>query len=734
MTAKNTIAHSLRSLAALVLAVSFILSGCTAAGTASGTATESTGAKTHDPYSSHDFRLFSPAILAGDGILHYNYAKLTKNAGSLSFTSSDSADDRDKPRLIGWPGYGERNDDLDVTPDHTSLFMNTTACGFAYADFPYMRIAYKTADVGGITFALGREPNEDAAVFTSETKPDGKAHTADAYMTAETVTAGIDNYVRIDFAAGTLDVLYIAFFPTDEARSAFSESEYKGCLSAEPEAVAYKQATDEVIASLLSDMDKLKQSIISSPNMDLSGVTGTVYYVSQSGSDRKDGKSPETAWKSVSKVNSADLQPGDAVCFERGGAWNGTYLELKSGVTYTAYGEGEKPRFSLYQNGGKPERWVQTDTPNVWQYVSAKGKYGNIVMNDGEAWGVKILTDGSGASCDMGFVSNGIESYEADNLVPDFDETKLTHNLEWWQNGTNQLFMYYDGGNPALAFADIKMLAEENHLMRAGGGVTDVTIDNLALEYAAMHGIRFNSGAFGSTVRYCTFKWIGGAGDRYGNAVEAWGTSDDFVIHDCYATDVFDCCYTIQYNESGSDGVKQIVTNVEIYNTIGEYSNDSIEFFLNDKDGAEYANVDCHNNYTANIGYGWSHQRINKDGNFSYLADSANTATEGMTIRDSVYIFAYTYGWLGAGSTARNIRGNRYVMAKDAWYAATAAGLTDFAGGYVHLPFTAETLRYITHRGTEAGSEFLWYDPASAPAALPKTVPSQGHPLYGIER
>lgn len=73
------------------------------------------------------------------------------------------------------------------------------------------------------------------------------------------------------------------------------------------------------------------------------------YFVdSQTGDDAKSGISTETAWQTLDAVNRAELKPGDTVRFRCGGQWRGQ-LKPKSGeegkpVTYTIYGEGEKPR------------------------------------------------------------------------------------------------------------------------------------------------------------------------------------------------------------------------------------------------------------------------------------------------------------------------------------------------------------------------------------------------------
>ncbi len=73
-------------------------------------------------------------------------------------------------------------------------------------------------------------------------------------------------------------------------------------------------------------------------------ISGSVYFVSNRGSDDSDGKTPETAWQTLKKVSEADLKEGDAVKFRRGDIFRG-FVVTKKGVTYCAYGEGEKPKF-----------------------------------------------------------------------------------------------------------------------------------------------------------------------------------------------------------------------------------------------------------------------------------------------------------------------------------------------------------------------------------------------------
>ena len=61
------------------------------------------------------------------------------------------------------------------------------------------------------------------------------------------------------------------------------------------------------------------------------------YYVSNNGDDDAAGTSPETAWKTVDRVNAETFIPGDKILFERGGEWDDKTLSPKGSGTAGAY-------------------------------------------------------------------------------------------------------------------------------------------------------------------------------------------------------------------------------------------------------------------------------------------------------------------------------------------------------------------------------------------------------------
>jgi hypothetical protein len=74
----------------------------------------------------------------------------------------------------------------------------------------------------------------------------------------------------------------------------------------------------------------------------------TTYYVSPSGDDGNSGTSADQSWKTITKADSAVLEPGDSILFEQGGTYYGALTVTASGtatdpITIGAYGSGAAP-------------------------------------------------------------------------------------------------------------------------------------------------------------------------------------------------------------------------------------------------------------------------------------------------------------------------------------------------------------------------------------------------------
>ncbi|MBD2752274.1 PA14 domain-containing protein [Spirosoma validum] len=78
------------------------------------------------------------------------------------------------------------------------------------------------------------------------------------------------------------------------------------------------------------------------------GFGQTIYYVATSGSDNNTGRSIESPFQTIAKVNSLSLQPGDQILFRRNDTFRGSLQLRNSGssdkpIVIDAYGSGNKP-------------------------------------------------------------------------------------------------------------------------------------------------------------------------------------------------------------------------------------------------------------------------------------------------------------------------------------------------------------------------------------------------------
>jgi hypothetical protein len=94
---------------------------------------------------------------------------------------------------------------------------------------------------------------------------------------------------------------------------------------------------------------------------------GTYFLDAAQGSDSNDGRSPETAWQTLGKLNTVSLAAGDVILFKAGSVFTGSFEVFNSGspdrpIVFGAYGTGPKPRLQ----GGASDREVVFMTNNQW--------------------------------------------------------------------------------------------------------------------------------------------------------------------------------------------------------------------------------------------------------------------------------------------------------------------------------------------------------------------------------
>jgi hypothetical protein len=95
----------------------------------------------------------------------------------------------------------------------------------------------------------------------------------------------------------------------------------------------------------------LAATLLSIPNCRAFVSSAHSYYVDPAGNDANSGLDPRHPWRTVARVNSASLQPGDSVLFKSGGLWRETLEPARGGapgrpITFSHYGSGPKPIIS----------------------------------------------------------------------------------------------------------------------------------------------------------------------------------------------------------------------------------------------------------------------------------------------------------------------------------------------------------------------------------------------------
>ncbi len=512
------------------------------------------------------------------------------------------------------------------------------------------------------------------------------------------------------------DIKYIAAFANEDEAKAYVYDPADDIVKT-TKGITLETADKALVDKYMSEIDARIEEIINTETE--VEIKGTKYYVSSDGNDANDGKSPESAWKSLEKLNEQKFENGDGVFLRRGDVFVITSpIMAQNGVTYSAYGYGHKPIIDCSADASGKDKWVLTDKENVYRFTGNVGDYnsdiGSIVFNMGEAFGVKVSETKSGNRHNSGIAFNGIEWLKADTHK--FDSyNSLFQNLEFyhdWESGS--LYLCSLNGNPGEIFDTID-LCDKGHGFGAGdGGVTDVVIDNLEIYGTGSHAIGFG-GAVNTTVQNSVFRMIGGSVQnpfvfgrdyhtRFGNAVESYGNCLNFVIKNNYASQVYDCCFTAQ--NSGA----YTFDKIEFYGNVAEYANNGLEVWM--AESGRVSNMLLHDNYTRYTGYGFSNQRPLKDGNFFYGGTDVPKMMKNNGVYNNVNLFASAYSHLviATGKEQFNFHDNVYIMEEGKNLGGIAATPENGSGKYITTKYDEFSIKRATARGFEQGSKFYVAD------------------------
>ncbi len=418
-----------------------------------------------------------------------------------------------------------------------------------------------------------------------------------------------------------------------------------GAVLSSSQRAVYAPVSERFLNKLEAKAEAQRDDIRNAPNMKIPD-DATVIYVSPNGDDVNDGRSPETAFKTLERLSWEMLDVGTYVCFERGGMWRGE-IYAAPGVTYTAYGEGSKPeiRGSL-QDGAVDGSWEEVAT-NIWRYSEKfKKDVGMIVMNHGEENGIKMLMDYSGEQTKERVserIWNGYTSLEKNyEFVHDFGDRYMDRT----STKGGYVYLYCDKGNPADVWSSIEFVTLGAIIQV--GTFENVTIDNLCLKYKN-YGITAKT-CENLRIQNCEIGWIGGCifnysesgvASRCGNGVEIYGGCTNFVCDNNWVYQCYDAGLTQQYAASGDNDI--IMDGICYSNNVIEKCVYNIEYFLGKpQDGANatryMANFEIKNNYFLDAG-GFGMQRPIKESAAHIKAwDHRNTVEGEIVIEDNVFL------------------------------------------------------------------------------------------------
>ena len=416
--------------------------------------------------------------------------------------------------------------------------------------------------------------------------------------------------------------------------------------------------------------------------------TNTTYYVSSSvGSDQADGHTPRTAWRTLDRVNSASLKPGDRVLFQRDNLWRGQLLPQSGAdgkpVTYGAFGKGAKPILQAAVAKDKPDDWLSVEN-NLWttrppantNNATLDVDVGNIILDHGVACGVK--------------------KWRREDLLRNGDF--------WYDPAARQVWLYSDT-TPTKQHHSIE-LALKKHIINETG-CSHVTYEDLQLRYGAAHGIGGGNTSH-ITVRRCDIYFIGGGllktspdgkPVRFGNGIEFWNAGKHNLVENCRLWEIYDAALTNQGKDPKSEQVNITYRHNVIWNSeySFEYWNRTYREYALEKrpETARTENILFEHNTCLDAGYGWGHnQRPDKNG--CHLKFGFNAAiTREVVVRNNIFCNA-----TDSGLIMRNDWRTGLTLDRNLWFQKTGLLFT-----FLRRNFTADQLEdYRTATGFDLRS------------------------------
>lgn len=350
------------------------------------------------------------------------------------------------------------------------------------------------------------------------------------------------------------------------------------------------------------------------------------FHVSNGGDDRRSGTSPESAWRSIPRVQQAidrgEVRRGDAVLLHSGHRFHGQFtdfsaLQGEGRLTFGAYGAGERPQLVGYKVLGDPAVWRNLGR-NRWQ----------VQLDD-------LATHGGNHSTrdvNVGLIEVNSELHGERRASVD----ELRGEWDWHSDLDAGTLTVVCHTNPSRV-GEVRV-AVDGRLFQAAD---DMTIQGLDLVGCGGHGIQTED-VSGVRVQGNRIRNIGGSelttfhvpGVRYGNGVEVWINSHDVLVEGNVIHDVYDVAVTLQGEQvvepTGADPLlRHGWTDVHVRDNRISRCSQSFEIWCrsqvirdgdvervltHDGEGGGFVRCTFSGNHCTDAGVGWGYRvRPNKD-------------------------------------------------------------------------------------------------------------------------
>jgi len=403
---------------------------------------------------------------------------------------------------------------------------------------------------------------------------------------------------------------------------------------------------NEQIGGAYKETAELKNNILNAADKQFA-TTNKIYYVSENGSG--DGLS-ESKPCSLNTFKNKSLTSGDIVLFERGSTFRlSETLQLKSGVSYAAYGSGEKPVFT-----GSAKNYKNS---SYWQLYDTEKNIYKLTYWSTNDIGIVLIDDGK------------------IDVRKRFSLDMLHDNGDFYHDTTKRaLYLRYDNFDECSSIE----IGERRSLF-SGGVNSNINIDNLNFKCTGGHGVDFciaKNSAVNTVenikISNCAFSFIGGSvldadssQQLYGNAVQFYtnltdATFKNIEVSDSYMTQIYDAGFTFQAQ------CKANFENISFIGNLVEKTTMPIEWW--GREDSNINNIDFSDNIFSFTGYGWGRKRGDRgrDAHITSGQGIWNYNLSDFNIKNNIFDCSYTliisHLWENTVNAELNFSENTYYQ------------------------------------------------------------------------